>query len=98
MFYVGFGELNREVIESFMGFSYETAKEFFSQFIRAYLKTDDETRIQEITDKAALLTYARLVRRVYKKGNDLSQEDAAARDYYMDKIYMLADRVRDLNI
>lgn len=98
MFYVGFGELNKKVIESFMGFSYETAMEFFSQFMRAYLKTDDAARIQEVTDKAALLTYARLVRRVYKKGNDLSQEAAAARDYYMDKIYKLADKVRDLNI
>ncbi len=98
MFYVGFGELNKEVIESFMGFSYETAKEFFSQFMRAYLKTDDAARIQEVTDKAALLTYARLVKRVYKKGNNLSHEDAAARDYYMDKIYKLADKVRDLNI
>ncbi len=98
MFYVGFGELNKEVIESFMGFSYETAKEFFSQFMKAYLDTDDEARIQEVTDKASLLTYARLVRRVYKKGSDLSPEDAAARDYYMDKIYMLADKVQDLNI
>ncbi len=98
MFYVGFGELNKEVIESFMGFSYETAKEFFSQFMKAYLNTDDEARIQEVTDKASLLTYARLVRRVYKKGSDLSPEDAAARDYYMDKIYMLADKVQDLNI
>lgn len=76
MAYIGFGEKDPTVVENYMGFSYETAKKFFRCFLEHYLDTKDEARIQEVTDKAALLCYTRLVRRVMKKGK-LSEEDNA---------------------
>ena len=93
MFYVGFGELDPAFVESFMEFSYKTANIFFERFMHYYLQTDDEKRIQEVVDKAALLCYVRLVRRCYKKGTELSEADAKARDYYMKKIYELKPKV-----
>ena len=93
MFYVAFGEIDPNMVESFMEFSYPTAKEFFNRFMHYYLKTDDEKRIQEVVDKSALLCYVRLIRRCYKAGTNLSKADAEARDYYMKKIYELKEKV-----
>ena len=67
MAYVGFGEKDPSVVEKYMGFSYDTAKKFFRYFMEHYLNTKDEETIQKATDKAALLCYMRLVRRVMKK-------------------------------
>lgn len=78
MFYVGFGEKDPTVVENYMGFSYDTAQKFFRYFLEYYLDTKDEDRIQEVTDKAALLCYARLVRRIMKKPRLSEEEDAEA--------------------
>lgn len=86
MSYVAFGDLDPTFIENFMGFSYETSKDYFHEFLKNYLETDDEDRIKEVTDKAALLCYIRLMRRVYKRGLELSPENAKARDHYMSRI------------
>lgn len=67
-FYVVLGEDDPSVIEKFMGFSYETSKQFFDYFLKSYLGTDDERRIQEVKDKASLLCQTRLIRKVRKGG------------------------------
>lgn len=83
MFYVAFGELDRLTVENFMGFSYDVSKVFFEQFMKEYLGTEE---IWDVVNKASLLCYVRLVRRCYKKGMNLSEKDAMARDYYMNRI------------
>lgn len=94
MFYVGFGELDNSMVENFMGFSYDVSLEFFNSFMVQYLGTED---IADVVNKAALLCYVRLVRRCYKKGMALSEQDAKARDYYMSKIIGLLDKVDSLS-
>lgn len=93
MAYVGFGELDHSFVENFLGFSYEKANEFFRLFMKHYLKTEDQNFINSVINKAALMTYVRLVRRCYKEGTKLSEKNAKARDYYMDKIYKLIKEV-----
>lgn len=94
--YISFGEISREMLESFNGFSVEVAKKFFHAFMARYLGTDDENRIQEVVDKAAVLAYARLVRRAYKHGRDLTPENAAMRDLAMAKLREILPRVDSL--
>lgn len=65
-FYVILGEDDPTVVENFMGFSYDTSKEFFTAFLKHYLGTEDEERLKEVTDKAALLGYSRLIRKFHK--------------------------------
>ncbi len=67
-FYVILGEDDPSVVEKFMGFSYETAKQFFNCFLRHYLKTEDEERIKEVAQKASLIGYSRLINKFRKKG------------------------------
>ena len=68
-FYVVLGEENPSVVEDFMGFSYQTAQQFFSSFLKYYLGTEDENKISEVTEKAALLCYIRKIRKLHKKSS-----------------------------
>ncbi|WP_081773733.1 HD domain-containing protein [Treponema sp. C6A8] len=73
-FYVVLGEDDVPNVEKFMGFSYENMKKFFNLFLKKYLKTDDEKVINDVIDKAALLSYVRLINKCHKKGNPNSKE------------------------
>ncbi len=97
MAYVGFGELDKEEAESFMGFSYEKEAEFYHEFMKQYLNTDSEERINEVINKAKLLCYIRLVRRVYKKGLNLSEKATKDRDYLLKGINELLTSVKSFD-
>jgi len=65
-FYVLLGEDEPSVVERFMGFSYDTAKAFFRFFLKYYLGTEDESRMDEVSDKAALIGLSRKIRKQRK--------------------------------
>jgi len=98
MFYVAFGELDPSFVEDFMGFSYETSKKYYDLFMNIYFEGLDEAALEENKKKCALLTYVRLVRRCYKHGTNLSEKDAAACRYYLDKIQELLKDVSDFQL
>lgn len=75
-FYVVLGEDKPSVIENFMGFSYETSKQFWNTFLRCYLGTDDEARLQEVTEKASLLCCTRMIRKIRRSGAKSAQNEA----------------------
>ena len=66
-FYVLLGEDVPGVVERFMGFSYDTAKALFRCFLKSYLETEDEERLNEISKKASLIGYSRLIRKIRKQ-------------------------------
>ncbi len=65
--FVGFGELDHNVTLKFMKLPYETATYIFKRAISLYLDTTDETRITEVSEKAMIIGYARLMRRTIKR-------------------------------
>ena len=67
-FYVVLGEDDPSVVEKFMGFSYQTARQFFRAFLMCYLETADESRLREVTDKASVIAYTRLIRKLRLHG------------------------------
>ena len=67
-FYVVLGEDDPSVVEKFMGFSYDTARQFFQSFMRRYLGTDDENSIRDVTEKASVIAYTRLIRKLRMQG------------------------------
>ena len=91
-FYVILGEDDPAVVGDFMGFPYETAKEFFRSFLVYYLETEDEGRLREVTEKASLLGYSRMIRQIYKK-RSLSDTDRNRIDRYTQRIAALADKL-----
>lgn len=66
--YVGFGEENPSVVESFIGLPYDTAKTIWKKFLPLYLGTKDSQKIKEIEDKVKLLSYTRLMRHTVRRG------------------------------
>ena len=96
-FYVVLGEFDPAVVEDFMGFSYHTAQQFFRFFLMYYLGTEEETRLRDVTDKASLMGYARMIHRVRKKSR-LSDEDRQTIARCVEKLAALTDKLDTLAI
>lgn len=95
-FYVVLGEKDPSVVEKFMGFSYDTARQFFRLFLMHYLGTEDEERLREVTEKASLLCYSRLIRKILKK-RKLNETDNAQIEEYMQRTAALTDKLDSLD-
>lgn len=65
--YRAFGETDHENSRKFLGFDYETAGEIWDKSLRCYLDTEDENRIREVSEKAAVIGYTRLMRRTIRR-------------------------------
>lgn len=95
-FYVILGEDDPSVVEKFMGFSYDTALQFFDCFLRNYLNTEDEERIREVSQKASLLGYSRLIRKLRKKG-EIRETDRSMVERCLRKIADLTEKLETLD-
>ncbi|MBR6044357.1 MAG: HD domain-containing protein [Ruminococcus sp.] len=94
-FYVILGEDDPAVVEDFMGFPYQTAVQFFEMFLKHYLNTDDEARLSEVKEKASLIGYARLIRKLRRKGTP-SEADRKKIDLCIEKLEKLSGRLETL--
>lgn len=68
--YVGFSELDKTVIESFLGINVDTAREFWNLSLARYLDTDDKNAIEAVENKAKVIGYMRLLRRCLRRDGD----------------------------
>ena len=94
-FYVVLGEDDPSVVEEFMGFSYDIARRFFRSFLTHYLGTEDEDRLREVTEKASLLSYSRMIRQISKK-RKLSEADHARTERCVRRIAALVEKLDTL--
>ena len=72
--YVGYSELDRNNVRKFLGIPFETAERIWDKTVRMYFGTDDEAFIEAVKDKAKIIGYMRVMRRVIRRG---SMEDPA---------------------
>ena len=93
--YVLLGEDDPSVVENYMGFSYQTAQQFYHSFLTYYLDTEDESRIREVTEKAEILCYTRLIRKVREKGK-LSEADREKINRYVRRTGELVEKLDTL--
>jgi hypothetical protein len=96
-FYVVLGEDDPAVVEHFMGFSYETAVQFFDAFLKRYLGTEDADKLREATEKASFLCNARLVR-TRRMSAQISEPDRKKIDHYLKKTAPLAAKLDTLEM
>ncbi len=94
-FYVINGEEKPEIVEKFMGFSYDLARQFFSTFLKAYLQTEDEAILRDVTDKASVIGYSRLIRKIRKK-RERTEADAELIRRCLEKLASLTDHLDTL--
>ena len=75
--FVGFGELDHSVTLKFLGLDYQTTGEFWRRSLKRYLNNADDETVNTVERKAALIGYARLMRRTTRR-NGLNTDDGRA--------------------
>ena len=68
--YIGFSELDKTQVESFLGIDSETAQRFWRLSLARYLGTDDKSVIDDVENKAKVIGYMRLLRRCLRRDGD----------------------------
>ena len=94
-FYVLLGADDPGVVERFMGFSYDTAQAFFRFFLKHYLGTEDEDRLNEVSEKASLIGYSRLIRKIRKQRKPSEADNRLVR-HCVERIAELTERLDSL--
>lgn len=89
--YVGFSELDKTVIESFLGIDVDTAREFWNLSLARYLGTDDKNAIEAVENKAKVIGYMRLLRRCLRRDGD-----EATVNHYRTKLIEVLNKVDTL--
>ena len=65
--YQGFSEIDPEAIKNFLGIDRETGYKFWNSSLKYYFDGKDEAFINDVTDKARIICYTRLLRRTLKR-------------------------------
>ena len=65
---IGFSEYDHDVVRRFQGFDHCLSERFYYAALSRYLGTNSKTKLREVTDKARILSYARLIGRAVQKG------------------------------
>ena len=94
--FIGFSELNHEVIEKFQGFNFETGVKFWYQSLGAYLGTKCESKIREVDEKARIIGYTRLIRRSIRRGGLEDPRRSEEIRFWKGKLLELLERVDSL--
>ena len=64
--YVGLGEVSVSAVESFLGMKEEVYSKIWPKFLKLYLDTNDEKRIQEVNEKIKCINAIHMLRYVNK--------------------------------
>ncbi len=75
--YKGFSCIDRNNIEKFLGITREQGDEFWNVTLESYFGTQDREFLQKIEDASAIICYARILRRTFRKAKE--DEDYKAR-------------------
>jgi len=94
-FYITMGAYDPRIVEDFMGFSYQTAGQFYHLFLKYYYGTEDETLLARVTEIAAFLSYIRIIHRIRKK-TVLTDADRQQIADYLKKISAITDKFHTL--
>lgn len=86
-----------EEMDPYLGIPCKTCRQFFNLFLKCYLQTEDESRIREVTIRAALLVKLRLINR-YWKSNQLTEESSREVNKLINDVKSLLEQIDSLNI
>lgn len=94
--YLGFSELDHSIIEGFLGITYEQAVRIWERTLPLYLGTDDPEKVKEVEEKAMLVGYTRLMRRLIRRNGLNTEKGKKEIECYKNHILDLLDRIDDL--
>lgn len=93
--YVGFSELDPNVIKQFMKLDAETGRAVWSKLLRLYLNSEDEAYVRAVEEKAMIIGYTRLLRRTLRREADTEQGQKCIA-HYKARLAELLERVDTL--
>lgn len=64
--YVGLGELSDQLVENFLGMKKEVYSKIWPKFLKLYLNTDDEKRIEDVNNKIKCINSLHMIRYINK--------------------------------
>ncbi len=94
--FVGFSELDHEVVKQFQGYDFDTSSRFWNMVLERYLGTKCATKIREVEDKARILGYTRLMRRAIRRGALDTEDGKKEFEYRREKLLELLNRTDSL--
>ncbi len=94
--YIGFSELDHEIIKNFLGIDHETAVRFWNRSLELYLGTTDAAVIRSVEDKAATVGYMRLLRRRIRRNGYDTEEGRREIEWYRKRLCELLSHVDSL--
>lgn len=92
--FIGFSELDRNVVKEFLGYDFDTAKSFWHMALQKYLGTTDSELCEAVENKARVIGYTRLLRRSIRRPEDDVAQDKIA--HYRKKLIEVIDKVDTL--
>ena len=95
--YIGFSCIDKENVFHFLGIPYEQAQLFWKATLRDYFETDDEAVLQKIEDQSAIICYARLLRRTFRKAKEDDAYKAKLVEYCKNALCDLVPRIDTLS-
>ncbi|MBO7730339.1 MAG: anti-sigma factor antagonist [Lachnospiraceae bacterium] len=94
--FIGFSELDHNIIKEFQGFDFETSKTFWHKVLAAYLGTEDEEYIQAVENKVRILGYTRLLRRAIRRDEISTEQGKEAFEFRKKQLFKLLDETDTL--
>lgn len=64
--YVGLGEVSDQLVENFLGMKKEVYSKIWPKFLKLYLNTDDEKRIEDVNNKIKCINSLHMIRYINK--------------------------------
>ena len=94
----GYGELDPDNISDFLGFGFETAKEFWRRALSKYFETEDESKLREAEEKARVLAYVQMISWEIRNGDMKDEKTAAHVQHWAHNLLELLPKVDSLGI
>ena len=95
--FVGYSELDHEIIKKFQGFDYETGSAFWHKALAAYLGTNCETKIREVEDKARIIGYTRMIRRSIRRRGLETEAGRTEIAFWKERLLALLEKTDSLS-
>ncbi len=95
--YLGFSCIDRENVHHFLGIPYEQSLRFWNETLRSYFGTDDPAFLQAVEDKAAVICYARILRRTFRKAKENDAYKEKLVDYCKSALCTLVPKIDTLS-
>ena len=89
--FIGYSEMDPEIIKKFQGFDSETGHTFWKKSLAAYLETSNARKNREVEDKARIIGYTRMIRRSIRRKGLETEAGRAEIDHWKKELLELLD-------